>query len=174
MHHLFYSIHSGIRIYDKRILISVRKRVYLYFLLIGMLGISNIKEATAQTCVVRPLSFGYTWQGQTKSVDKFDFNNAMCVYFSQTTTSRTYRISLPTQLTSGTNSIPISFSSTDAAFTYITTSTIGPTTINPNNPFVTPNGTRQVYLFLGGTIQVPQNTPSGNYQATVAITVSFF
>lgn len=174
MHHLFNSINSGFSFHFKRILRPENRLRLLTFLIMGIVYTTMVKQTIAQTCVARPLSFGYTWQGQTKSVDKFDFSNAMCVYFSQTTTSRTYRINLPTQLTNGVNSIPISFSSTDAAFTYIALSTVGPTTFNPANPFVTPNGTRQVYLFLGGTIQVPQNTPSGSYQATVGITVSFF
>jgi hypothetical protein len=174
MHHLQSSDKTSLSICFKRILAHVGKKRMLSLCAMGMIFVIGIQNVSAQTCTIRPLSFGYTWQGQTKSVDKFDTSKAMCVYFTQTTTSRTYRINLPTSLSNGSNTIPISFSSTDAAFTYITSSTIGPTTINPANPFVTPNGTRQVYLFLGGTIQVPQNIPSGNYQATVTITVAFF
>jgi len=174
MYHLYDSIISCLSVCVIGMVACNRFKKLSVAVLIALIHILMLQTAGAQTCTIRPMSFGYTWQGQQKSVDKFDSSKAMCVYFSQTTTSRTYRISLPAHLSNGTHNIPISFSATDAAFTYVATSTVGPATFNPVNPFVTPNGTRQVYLFLGGSIQVPQNISSGNYQATVTITVAFF
>lgn len=148
----------------KRISILIIMGVFLFW----------VAEVDAQTCSARPLSFGYVWEGQTKYVDKFDLSRAMCVHLTQSRSPRIYQIYLPTHLSNGAHHLPISFSSSDAAYTYITTYTVGPTTFNPYTSFISPHGTAHVFFFIGGTLHVPMGTPTGNYSAWVTITVEYY
>lgn len=144
-------------------------------ILIGI-GISLfwITETNAQTCSPRPLNFGYVWEGQTKHIDKYDLSKSMCVHLTQSRSPRIYQLFLPTHLSNGTHHLPITFSSTDAAYTYITTFTVGPITFDPRTSFISPHGTAHVFFFIGGTLQVPMGVSTGNYSAWITITVAYY
>lgn len=80
---------------------------------------------------------------------------------------------LPTNLTSGSNNLPVTFTATKSTNSndVVLGTTFDPysgTTIRRNNP-----STRYWYLRIGGTIQTPTNQQGGNYSGSLIVTLSF-
>lgn len=128
------------------------------------------QDVVAQTCASKSLQFGILLPGQTGIVDKYSAQ-ALCFTSGQLTTG-TYRISvsLPANMSNGSTNIPLSFTSTDAAYWYFRAIWIGPTVYNPVNTITTQNSTINLIVRLGATIHVPSNASPGYYTGPVVIT----
>jgi hypothetical protein len=94
--------------------------------------------------------------------------------------NRTVRVTftLPSTLTrTGGGSIPITFSSTSAAYKVLNTtdlSTTGATTFNPATPLTRSMGSnRRLIIWLGGTVSPPGSAPAGTYNGTITITAQY-
>ncbi len=84
----------------------------------------------------------------------------------------TVDFTLPTTLVGAGGSIPISFSTTDGLLwaPFPTTNT----TFDPNVPFVTAiDGAGNLTVGISGTVSPPATTTTGNYTATITLTVSY-
>jgi hypothetical protein len=173
MYRFLKSSKTDLSIYLHRLLGRLITKSLFGLTLTGMI-LMKVADSNAQTCSTKPLSFGYVWEGQTKHIDKYDLSKSMCVHLTQSRSPRIYQLYLPTHLSNGTHHLPISFSSTDAAYTYITTFTVGPITFDPRTSFISPHGTAHVFFFIGGTLQVPMGVSTGNYSAWVTITVEYY
>ncbi len=140
--------------------------VILWFIIFA-----GYNTAAAQTCASKPLQFGLLLPDQTQNIDKYS-TQALC-YTSGTLSTGTYRvsISLPTSMSNGTSSIPVSFGPVDGVYWYSRISWIGPIEYDPANTFTTQNSTRNIVLRLGATVQVPTNASPGYYSGPVVITV---
>jgi len=133
--------------------------------------VSGYDLSAAQTCTPKTLQFGLLLPNQTQSIDKYS-TQALC-YTSGTLATGTYRvsISLPTTMSNGSSSIPVSFGPVDGVYWYNRTSWIGPIEYNPANTFTTQNSSRNIVLRLGATAQVPANASPGYYTGPVVITL---
>ncbi len=146
----------------------------------------SVKGARAQSYVefvqLRNLTFGTVLAGTSKSVSPVnDTNSALfelkrhCAFLDLNCVAFKVTFTLPTQMTSGSNSIPISFGTQDAASS--SQLLILPTANrhNPNAGEFTVgvlnilNSTS--FVSLGGTVSPPSNAPAGSYTATIVITV---
>jgi len=119
------------------------------------------------------LAFGNVFPGVAKTIAYSDATNGG--HFSvagQASTPVTYSFTLPTNLTSSGNNLPI------ASWTgYLNTanSTAGGSAITPS---ATPAGATlsaggALYVFVGATVTPPSNLPAGSYTGTVTLTVSY-
>jgi hypothetical protein len=133
--------------------------------------ITGYDISSAQTCATKTLQFGLLLPNQTLSIDKYS-TQALC-YNSGSLITGTYRvsISLPTTMSNGSSSIPVSFGTLDGVYWYNRTSWIGPIEYNPANTFTTQNSSRNIVLRLGATAQVPANASPGYYTGPVVITL---
>jgi hypothetical protein len=85
----------------------------------------------------------------------------------------TFNLTLPTNLTSGANSIPITFGSTAGRFN--TTNTSGGTSFNPNTSQTTNlhATTGELFVWIGGTVSPSGTTPAGTYTGTITLNASY-
>jgi hypothetical protein len=84
----------------------------------------------------------------------------------------TFNFTLPTNLTSGANSIPITFGSTAGRYNIFNTS--GGTSFNPNTAQITNlSVTGELFVWIGGTVSPPGTTPSGAYTGTITLNASY-
>ena len=119
------------------------------------------------------LAFGNVFPGVAKTVAYSDATNAgRFDVTGQGSAAVTYSFTLPTNLTSSGNNLPI------ASWTgYLNTanSTAGGSAITPS---ATPAGATlsaggALYVFVGATVTPPSNLPAGSYTGTVTLTVSY-
>jgi len=119
------------------------------------------------------LAFGNVFPGVAKTVAYSDATNAgRFDVTGQASTPVTYSFTLPANLTTGGNNLPI------ASWTgYLNgaNSTSGGAAITPSS---TPAGSTlsaggTLYFFVGATVTPPVNLPAGSYTGTVTLTVSY-
>ena len=131
----------------------------------------GVQRVDAQICTTKMLQFGKLLAGQTSTVDKLDAK-ALC-YFTGLLSTGTYQVSftLPTSMVSGSNSIPVSFSTTDGTYSTFRASWFGPVEYNPATTFTTQSSTRYIVIRLGATVHVPQNAAPGSYVGPIVLTI---
>ena len=121
---------------------------------------------------VNDLDFGAVTAGTPKAPTSLSANAGRFNISGQVSTAVTVGFTLPTVLTNGSNTIPISFSTTDGLLwtAYPTTHT----TFNPNAPFfTTTDGSGNLVIGISGTVAPPLATVTGTYTGTVTLTVSY-
>src|ERR1041385_9139264 len=119
------------------------------------------------------LTFGNVFPGVVKTVAYSDATNAgRFSVTGQASTPVTYSFSLPANLTSGGNNLPIG---SWLGYENQSNSTSGGTAITPSATPTTStlSGSGALYFFLGATVTPPANQPAGNYSGTVTLTVSY-
>lgn len=80
---------------------------------------------------------------------------------------------LPTNLTSGGNNLPISFSTTDANWEDGTTSN-GNNVFDPNSPeTITFPSDGDMSVFIGGTVTPDNTQAAGTYSGTIVLTATY-
>src|SRR5438552_8916977 len=119
------------------------------------------------------LSFGNVFPGVAKAILYSDASNAgKFSVAGQASTPVTYSFTLPANLTSAGNNLPIGSWS---GYVNTTSSTSGGSAITPS---ATPAGASlsaggALYFFVGATVTPPSNLPAGSYTGTVTLTVSY-
>src|SRR5256886_10056324 len=119
------------------------------------------------------LSFGNVFPGVAKAILYSDASNAgKFSVAGQASTPVTYSFSLPANLTSAGNNLPIGSWS---GYVNTTSSTSGGSAITPS---ATPAGASlsaggALYFFVGATVTPPSNLPAGSYTGTVTLTGSY-
>ena len=119
------------------------------------------------------LAFGNVFPGVSKTIAYSDATNGG--HFSvtgQASTPVTYSFTLPTNLTSAGNNLPIG---SWTGYVNTTNSTSGGAAITPS---ATPAGSTlsaggALFLFVGATVTPANNLPAGSYTGTVTLTVSY-
>lgn len=119
------------------------------------------------------LAFGNVFPGVAKTVAYSDAaNGGLFSVTGQTSTPVTYSFTLPTNLTSGGNNLPIG---SWTGYVNGANSTSGGAAITPSS---TPAGSTlsaggTLYFFVGATVTPANNLPAGSYTGTVTLTVSY-
>ena len=142
-------------------------------------GVNGSITATAQVQApitvtgTQNLSFGNVFPGAAKAVAYADAANAgKFSVAGQASTPVTYSFTLPTNLTSGTNNLPIG---SWLGYENTTSGTSGGSGIVPSGTPSTStlSGSGALFIFLGATVTPPANQPAGSYTGTVTLTVSY-
>lgn len=119
---------------------------------------------------VAPLTFGDVARNNTSSIAATDNDNRgqFTILGSDRTVLLTF--TLPTDLTDGTNNLPISFSDTDAIW-----NNGGPdTSFDPNVADIEATiADGDVDVFIGGTVDVDEVQAAGNYTGTITLTAEY-
>jgi hypothetical protein len=133
--------------------------------------------ATVQTPITvtgtQNLSFGNVFPGVAKSVLYSDATNGgKFSVAGQGSTPVTYSFTLPANLTSGGNNLPIG---SWLGYENATNSTSGGSAITPSATptSATLSGSGALFFFLGATVTPPANQAAGSYTGTVTLTVSY-
>lgn len=142
-------------------------------------GVNGSIQATAQVQTpitvtgTQNLQFGNVFPGVPKAVLYTDAANAgKFSVAGQTSTAVTYSFTLPTNLTSGGNNLPIG-----SWLGYVNTanSTAGGSAITPSatpaNATLSAGGA--LFLFVGATVTPAPAQVAGSYTGTVTLTVSY-
>jgi len=133
-------------------------------------GVNGSITATAQVQApitvtgTQNLSFGNVFPGAAKAVVYTDAaNGGKFSVAGQASTPVTYSFTLPLNLTSGGNNLPIG------------NSTSGGSAITPSAAPTgsTLSGSGALFFFVGATVTPPANQPAGSYTGTVTLTVSY-
>jgi hypothetical protein len=142
-------------------------------------GVNGSISATAQVQTpitvtgTQPLTFGNVFPGAAKAVAYTDAANAgKFSVAGQGSTPVTYSFTLPANLTSAGNNLPIG---SWLGYENATNSTSGGSTITPSASPTTAtlSGSGALFFFVGATVTPPANQPAGSYTGTVTLTVSY-
>ncbi len=133
--------------------------------------------ATVQTPITvtgtQNLSFGNVFPGVAKAILYSDASNAgKFSVAGQASTPVTYSFTLPANLTSAGNNLPIG---SWLGYENGSNSTSGGSGITPSATPTTStlSGSGALFFFLGATVTPPANQPAGSYTGTVTLTVSY-
>ncbi len=133
--------------------------------------------ATVQTPITvtgtQNLSFGNVFPGVAKAVAYTDATNAgKFSVAGQASTPVTYSFTLPANLTSAGNNLPIG---SWLGYENQANSTSGGSAITPSGTPTTStlSAGGALFFFLGATVTPPANQPAGSYTGTVTLTVSY-
>ena len=119
------------------------------------------------------LAFGNVFPGVAKTVAYSDATNGgLFSVTGQASTPVTYSYTLPANLTSGGNNLPIG---SWTGYVNGANATSGGAAITPSS---TPAGATlsaggALYFFVGATVTPANNLPAGSYTGTVTLTVSY-
>lgn len=124
----------------------------------------------AQTCAMTPLTFGIVAPGHVYHVDKLS-SDAICFSSTTLTGRNLVRVGSIVPLTNGTDTISLTFGSTDGSIRYSTSGWSGPIDFDPIAGYTTPIATRGVAVRLGGSINVPFTISPGSYTGFVRVDI---
>ncbi len=120
------------------------------------------------------LNFGDAYMGYSSTVNHTDAGAAK-FRIRQTVKGNPYvsvTFTLPTALVNGAYSIPVIFGPSTTAYSN-TDSPAGRINFNPNSPLVTRlQRNNYLYIWLGGTINIPTNVITGVYSSTITVTLT--
>ncbi len=142
-------------------------------------GVNGSITATAQVQTpitvtgTQNLSFGNVFPGAAKAVAYTDAANAgKFSVAGQASTPVTYSFTLPANLTSAGNNLPIG---SWLGYENGANSTSGGAAITPSGTPTTStlSAGGALFFFLGATVTPPSNLPAGSYSGTVTLTVSY-
>jgi hypothetical protein len=142
-------------------------------------GVNGSISATAQVQTpitvtgTQDLSFGNVFPGVAKAVAYTDAANAgKFSVAGQASTPVTYSFTLPANLTSAGNNLPIG---SWLGYQNTANSTSGGSAITPSGTptSATLSAGGALFFFLGATVTPPSNLPAGSYSGTVTLTVSY-
>ena len=118
------------------------------------------------------LQFGDVWTGSIKTIQPTGSGAAHWFVEADQNTSITLALSVPSNLVSGGNTLPLSFASDAASWDHDSSSS-GSTRFDPAlNADVTVSSSGQVYVWLGGSISPPLGQAAGDYSGTLTLIVT--
>ena len=121
----------------------------------------------------RALDFGNVFPGVAKSIAVAAATSGRFDLTGQASANVNLTFTLPTNLTSGANNLPIG---TWTGCTNATNTTTGCTTFTPSGT-ATPtafSGTGNLFVWVGGTVTPAANQAAGTYNGTVTLTAAYF
>jgi hypothetical protein len=135
---------------------------------------ANVLTPLSVTSNLRDLNFGDVFPGLNKSVAWSDATSGQWRIDGEAGKEVQMAFTLPANLNSGPNSMPISFAATDAAWN-TTNSTAGAATFDPASGAteLLDGGTGQLFVFLGGTVSPAPTQAAGVYTGTVLLDVVY-
>jgi hypothetical protein len=152
------------------------RSLLLPLFLLALLG-ATPAPATAQIFDVewrRNLDFGDVWSGTTATVQPNSGSAAQWYVEAYFFARMTLDFSLPANLVSAGNTLPISFAS-DAAGWSRNSAGFGMTRFDPAQGATAQAGLFSgVYVWLGGTLAPPVSQPAGTYTGTITLIVTDF
>lgn len=152
------------------------KQFHLYCTIILICAKSSLFSQSIVSYKYNDLSFGDVFIGYSEKISNTDARAAKFYFYHTKFYKSDILISfnLPQNLTNGIDNLPISFSDTDAAWSY-RDRTSGRRSFNPNTPyelrrifFYLPN-----YIWLGGTISSSTKQSPGSYNGTITLTIEY-
>jgi len=121
----------------------------------------------------RPLDFGNVFPGVAAAIPVTAATSGRFDLTGQNGANVNLTFTLPTNLTSGANNLPIG---TWTGCTSPTNTTAGCTAFTPS-PSATASGfsgAGALFVFVGGTVTPAGNQPAGTYTGTVTLTAAYF
>lgn len=121
----------------------------------------------------RALDFGNVFPGVAKSIAVAAATSGRFDLTGQASANVNLTFTLPTNLTSGANNLPIgTWTGCHAA----TNNTTGCTTFTPSGSATASafSGTGALFVWVGGTVTPAANQPAGTYNGTVTLTAAYF
>lgn len=121
----------------------------------------------------RALDFGNVFPGVAKSIAVAAATSGRFDLTGQASANVNLTFTLPTDLTSGANNLPIgTWTGCHAA----TNNTTGCTTFTPSGSATASafSGTGALFVWVGGTVTPAANQPAGTYNGTVTLTAAYF
>ena len=136
-------------------------------------GIANVLTPLAVNGI-RDLDFQNVFPGVAKSVLRTDATSGKWTVVGEASAEVTLDFTLPANLASGANNLPIAFSSTDAGRNTADVSG-GATAFDPAvQETTTLDGTTgELYVWLGGQVTPASNQPAGIYSAAITVDVNY-
>lgn len=139
---------------------------------------SQTASITAQAIVQSPLNvtagnnldFGNVLPGVAKAVAASDAGAGTFRIQGQSTFEVAMTYTLPTNLSDGTNNLPIG---TWGGLHNGTNSTAGATAFSPGVSNVDVYGTGDIWVFLGATVTPGASQPAGTYTGTIQLDVAY-
>jgi len=135
---------------------------------------ANVLEPLSVTNNLRDLDFGDVFPGLNKSIAYDDATSGKWRINGELGKEVDVTFTLPANLVSGGNSMPISFAAADAAWN--TADVVGAaTTFDPAagaTEFLDA-GTGEMYVWIGGTVAPAGTQPGGVYSATITMDVVY-
>lgn len=121
----------------------------------------------------RSLDFGNVFPGVNKTIGVSDLTSGQFQMGGQASGSVSLTFTLPTNLTSGANNLPIG---TWSGCTSPTNTTAGCTTFTPSGTATnsTFSALGALWVFVGGTVTPAAAQAAGNYTGTVTLTAAYF
>ena len=138
---------------------------------------TNVSASVLQAIVVtgtQNLSFGNVFPGVAKTVPATaGGNNGRFQVTGQANANITLTFTLPTNLVSGTNLLPVGSWTGRHNTTAVAGSgtSFAPSSSGTNTVF---SGTGQRFIFIGGTVSPAVNQAAGFYSALATLTVTYF
>lgn len=150
---------------------STRHKSWAMYISLPLILLSLHPNASnAQACAMSPLRFGVVAPGHVYHVDKFS-TDAICISSTTITGRHLVKIGAVTTMTNGVDTVPLTFSQTDASVRVQTTVWSSPIVFDPNTGYMTPFSTRGVEVRLGGSINVPYSISPGQYTGYVRLDI---
>lgn len=121
----------------------------------------------------RDLAFGSVFPGVAKTVVVSDATSGRFDLTGQSSGNVNVSFTLPTNLTSGANNLPIG---TWSGCTNATNTTTGCTSFTPSAGATATalSGAGALFVWVGGTVSPAANQAAGAYTATVTLTAAYF
>jgi hypothetical protein len=133
---------------------------------------ANVLQAMTVTGA-RPLDFGNVFPGVARSVGVAAGTSGRFDLTGQSSANVNVSFTLPTNLTSGGNNLPIN---AWTGYLNTTNATTGGAAFTPSVS-ATPTAfgaTGNLFVFIGGTVTPAANQAAGNYTGTVTLTAAYF
>lgn len=156
-------------------IVRIAKGFFLiHIFLLGVLSVSGY--AQLYVFKLNDLSFGDVFIGYSSNVSHTDSRAAKFRFHHDYPGNRNIRVrfTLPSNLTYEASSIPITFSSSNSAWS-TTDNLVGRTNFDPFSPLLFPKLKRNQnrYIWMGASIN-PSGVPHGLYQGTIIIFVEVY
>jgi hypothetical protein len=135
---------------------------------------ANVLTPLSVSTDARALDFGDVFPGVAKSITPAAGTSGLWQIAGNANAEVQMAFTLPTDLSDGTNNMPISFGATDAA--YHDANVIGSAvSFDPSGTYTDrlEATTGDGFVWLGGTVNPGPVQPAGNYSATVSLDVVY-
>lgn len=152
----------------------MNKNFTIIFITLFLLINENVFSQNLFINTLNNLNFGDVYIGYSQTVLHTDAGAAKFSLYQDISKDANLQITftLPGSLINGAYSVPITFSSATTAYSLIDLPT-GRTTFNPSTPLTYNKLKRNtnLYIWLGGAVNLPTNIIPGIYTATITLTV---
>jgi len=167
----------------------IKKTTLYAALLLAFIGFGLSQQAHAQLTVqatgtvLQPLqmtgtdlNFGNNiFPGLDKGVDRTESGAAQFDISGEAGKEVTATLTLPSEMSDGSNSMSITFGPTDGGHAMASTDQASATSFDPNSPLTTTLDATDgsLHLWLGGTVSPSYNQPAGTYQGDITLDIAY-